>query len=835
MQYASLHNHTDSSNFRFLDCINKVKDLINTAHDLGISSVAITDHETIEAHLEALEYYMSVKDKEEWKDFKVILGNEIYLCPAWVTPDAEQDCIFPHFIILALDAKGHECIRELSTRAWTRNSFEYKRQQRVPTYYSDFEEIVSKYKGHVYCQSACLGGTLGQQLLLYKSTGDTQYYERCKIWIDYIKSIVGNDYLSLELQPSYHDEQRFANEQLIKLAHETNTPFVITTDSHYLRPSDKKIHADFLNSNKEQERETGDFYDSTYVMSAEEIHQYMDDNIGVDNVDTALQNTLKIAERVQFYDLHKPLRIPYIPLDNTEPDMKLVDKYADRIPLLKEYATSEYISDRHMVRDMVKAMDADEWLRTDRAIEEINNDMNAIEQSSKAMNVRWSAYMTQIAQNVKILWNAGISVGCGRGSGVGFIINYMLGITDINPVRENTKTYYWRFLNPERTSVLDIDIDIPASKREQAMQAFYNAYGEDRVSKVLTITTVATRNAILVACRGLGIDNDTASFMSSLVVSDRGMTRSLHTMYYGDDDTPAVGEFRNTMDEYPDVWELAQKIEGLKCGVGSHAGGVVVVDEPFTKTNALMRTSSGDIVTQNDLHKIESESLIKVDLLSIDALDKIDTCIQLLIQHGLVTPEKTWKETFNKVVGIYRIKRDGEDMWSLLWNHKILSMFQMEKTSGIEALKLVKPTSVDDLAVINSAMRLMASEGATETPLQKFARYKADISLWYKEMDEAGLTKEEQKLLEPIVGNSYGICESQEKLMQLVMIPECGGFGLKWSDTLRKAVSKKQPKLFLELEQQFFNNMKEKHLSVNLCKYVWYTLIYTQRGYGFHQ
>ena len=829
-KYASLHCHTDASSFRFLDATVRVNELIDKAKEYGLSGVAITEHETTESALEAIEYYFDKHDDKWREDFKLILGNEIYLCPR--PQEGEKPTVFPHFILLALDDIGHKCIRELSTRAWVNNTFSYKDQQRVPTYYDEFVEIVSKYTGHVYGSSACLGSSLCTQLLKYRETRDIADYEACKYWIDFIKSVLGDDNFSLELQPSYREEQCFVNKMLIKLSEETNTPYIITTDVHYLLKGDRAVHEAYLKS-EDSDRETAEFYASTYLMTEEEIHEYMDINIGYDAVELGLQNTLKIIDRIKVFDLRKPLRIPYIPLDNTEPNLSLVNKYEARIPLLRKYAESEIISDRHLARDIVLALEKDEYLRTDKAFDSINDCMNAIEASSSAMNVHWSAYLEQIKTNIDVLWDAGITVGCGRGSGVGFVLLYMLGITGINPLRENTKTYYWRFLNPERTSVLDVDVDIESSKREEAMQAFRNAFGEDRVTKVLTITRVASRSAILIACRGLGIDNDVASYISSLIVADRGMTRDLHTMYYGDDDVKPVSEFKNLMDEYPELWNLAQKIEGLKCGVGSHAGGVVVVDEPFTNTNALMRTSSGDIVTQNDLHKIESESLIKVDLLSIDALDKIATCLKLLIKDGRITPCKTWRETVDKYIGIYNLEREAPDMWKMVHEHKILSLFQMEKQSGIEALKLVKPTSVDDLAVINSAMRLMASEGATETPLQKFARYKADVSLWYKEMDEAGLTKDEQKLLEPILLNSYGICESQEKLMQLVMIPKCGGFGLKWADSLRRSVAKKNPKLFMELEKEYLENIKEKRLSGYLCKYVWYTLIYTQRGYGF--
>ena len=168
-------------------------------------------------------------------------------------------------------------------------------------------------------------------------------------------------------------------------------------------------------------------------------------------------------------------------------------------------------------------------------------------------------------------------------------------------------------------------------------------------------------------------------------------------------------------------------------------------------------------------------------------------------------------------------------------NHKIINLFQMEKQSGRQALALVKPHSVDDLATINSVIRLMAQDKGAETPLEKYARFHDNIQLWYDEMTEYGLTNEEQDILKDILGISCGICEAQEYLILLTMHPKIGGFSLKWADQLRKAVAKKSPKDFDKLEKEFFQNMKDKNLSENLCKYVWYVLIYTQRGYGLDQ
>lgn len=825
MSYIGIHNHTDvGSNLRLRDSTNKIMDLIDYAHELGHKGICITDHESITAHLNALEYYESKRDKEDWKDFKLGLGNEIYLCRETIIAENAKDNIYPHFILIALDAEGHKGIRELSTKAWTKNSFMYV-MYRVPTYYSDLEEILEKYKGHIIGSSACLGGALPRMILLNET-------QMCVDWIAYMNDIFGRGNFFLELQPSDNQEQVLVNKELIRLSETTKTPYLISTDAHYLKKEDRMVHRAFLNA-QDGDREVDEFYATTYVMSEEEIHEYMDEYLGYEAVQKGIDNTMLIYDRLQYYKLTKDLEIPYIPLNIEEPDLILVNKYKDKVPLFDFFCNSSYDSDRHLIRELVKCMEKDEYYRTEEAYEKINECLQYIKDSSEKMQVRWSAYLLQVADYVKIAWNAGTIVGPGRGSGVGFCLLNMLEITQINPMRETTQTFPWRFLNPERASVLDIDIDIMSCKRDIVIQALKDVYGQDRVSKVMTLSTEKSKSAILTAARGLGIDNDTASYIASLVIFDRGQPRSLSTMYYGNEDYEPSTDFVREMNEYPELWEVAQKIEGLVCGVGSHAGGVIIVDKPFTESTALMKTNSGDVITQFDLHMAEKASLIKIDLLCIDALDKIYETLMLLLQDGQIEWQGTLKDTYEKYIGVYTLERDAEDMWELLWDHKVLSFFQMEKESGKQAIALSKPHSVDDLATLNSVLRLMPQEKGAESPLQKYARFKNDVTQWYAEMTSMGLTQEEQDILKDILGTSYGICEAQEYLFLLVMHPKIGGFSLAWADRLRKAVSKKSAKDFEKLEYEFFENAKEKHLSNKLVWYVFRMLIYMQRGYGF--
>lgn len=825
--FVPCHCHDERSNFRGRDALDKTVELIDYAHELGHKGVAITNHETISSSLEANKYITSRMSEEEWKDFKVINGNEIYLCKD--VPEGEKPSVFPHFILLAKDRIGFEQLCELSNTAWIKNSF-MSVMMRVPTYYSDLYKVVNQNKGHLIASTACIGGTLGKMLLLYRETGEERYLKMCYSWIEKMVQLFGHENFFLEMQPSHGEEQIFVNRYIKEISNNTGINYIITTDVHYLKKEDAKAHSAFLKA-QDIEREVDSFYATTYMMSEEEIHSYMDEYLGYETVEVGINNTMLIYDMVEYYDLCKPLHIPYIPLHTEEPPKD--NLYYERVPLLKYFSESKEPSDRHLVSRLLQAFNNDGQFQNQETYDAVTECLESIKTSSEKMHVPWSAYLLQIADYVDIAWTKSL-VCPGRGSGVGFILLYMLGITQINPLREKTKTYSWRFLNPERASVLDIDVDVCSSKRDDVINAIKDTYGHDRVSKVLTLNTEKSKSAIQTAARGLGINDDIAIYLSSLIIADRGQLRTLKQMYYGDKDYAPDTTFRNEMDKYPELWEVAQKIEGVVNGCGSHAGGVIIVDEPFTKTTALMKTNSGEIITQYDLHECEDVSLIKVDLLATESLDKINTCLNLLVEYGKIKKYPTLKETYENCIGIYNLERDNKDMWKMLWNREIMSFFQMEKQSGIQAVALTKPESVDDLATINSVMRLMADDEG-ESPLEKYARFKKNITEWYDEMDEHGVKLEDQEILKDILSVSCGICEAQEYLILLTMHPKIGGFSLAWGDKLRKAVAKKKPQDFEQLQKEFFQNVKDKHLDENLTNYVWNVLIRTQRGYGFNR
>ena len=825
---GSLHNHTDYSNIRLRDCIIKVEDAFKQAKELEHKVIGFTDHEFLGSWVKIEQL------QKKYPEVKAIRGNEIYLCRNGLNAsnfNKDFDKYY-HFILLAKDLIGAKQIYEISTRAWIR-SYMARGMRRVPTYYQDLFDIIGENPGHVIGSTACLGGALPTQIL--RAQNDSSIWQKLDIWIQQMDNLFGHGNFYFEMQPSNNKEQIIVNKRLYMYAQEYHIPFIITTDSHYLKKEDRIVHKAYLNA-QNGDREVDDFYATTYMMNTSELESFFS-YMPREALDEAYINIQELADKCEEYSILKSLKIPNLIWKHHSAKGAPHD-YFDKIPYMKTFMESEYVGDHRLCDAIVEGIETHPDLQNEESYNEINSCLEMTWISSQVNKANWSAYYLNLQNIIDLCWDAGSIVGPGRGSGVGFILLYCLGITQINPLREKTKTFAWRFLNPDRVSVLDVDFDIEGSRRDQVLNKFRKVYGEDRVANVATFRTEKSKSAILTAARGLGIDVDIAQYVASLIPADRGQLRTLDQCMYGDEENEwaPIKQFQFEMAEnYPELWNVAHKVEGLICGSGIHAGGVIFVDEPFTESTALMRAPDGTICTQFDLHDDEAVSLIKYDALSVEAMDKIHNCIDLICEYGYAERKSTLKETYESIIGIYNLEREDPDMWKMVWEHKIGSLFQMEKQSGIQGIAALHPTSVDDLATLNSVIRLMAQEKGGEIPTEKLARFKANPHLWDEEMDKWGLNAKEKELLHNELDTSYGICESQEGFMQLVQREECGGFNLTWADRLRKSIAKKNPKEFDQLTEEYFQNMKEKGLSKNLCNYVWKVLVAYSRGYGFNK
>lgn len=823
--YGGLHNHTEYSNLRLRDSINKIDDMLNYAEELGHKVIGFTDHETVSSWIKI------EKAMKKHPDLKVIRGNEIYLCRNGLNAqnfNKDNDKYY-HFILLAKDLIGAKQIFEISTRAWQR-SYMARGMRRVPTYYQDLFDIIGTNPGHVIGSTACLGGALPTQIL--RGTND----DKLRIWIRQMDQIFGHGNFFLEIQPSNNKEQILVNKKLYDFGHEFQIPYIITTDSHYLKKEDRIIHKAYLNA-QNGDREVDDFYATTYMMGTEELESFFP-YFRKSDLSHAYESIQSIADMCEDFSLMKPLKIPELQWRELPKnyDPNLYYYYSKKIPSLELFNASEYKSDRYLVDAIIAGILSHPDLQNDEAYAALEDNLQRTWESSEVNKARWSAYYLNLQKNIDECWNAGTIVGPARGSGGGFLLLYCLDIIQMNTLRETTKTFPWRFLNPQRVSVLDIDTDIEGGKRAQVLQHLREVYGEDRVANVATFRTEKSKSAVLTAARGLGIDVDIAQYIASLIPADRGQLRSLDQCMNGDEENgwAPIKQFQIEMnDNYPELWNVARGIEGLICGSGIHAGGVIFVDEPFTESTGLMRAPDGTICTAFELHDAEEASLIKIDLLSVEAMDKIHNCIDLLCEYGYAERKPTLRETYESIVGVYNLEREDPAMWQMVLEHKINSLFQMEKQSGINGIAIAKPMHVDELAVLNSVIRLMAPEKGAEQPLDMWARYRQDTNVWYKEMEQYGLTDEQIDWLAHHSAITKGICESQEGLMQLLQEERLGGNDLSFADKCRKAIAKKQGKLFEECEKHYFENAEEKGCDMRLVHYVWDVVLRVQRGYSF--
>lgn len=434
--------------------------------------------------------------------------------------------------------------------------------RRVPTYYSDIIEIIGKNPGHVIASTACLGSKLANLVLKYKETPSQESLNYIKQWVINMEKIFGKNHFYLEMQPSNSLEQIYVNKFYLNLSKELNIPYIITCDEHYKNKDDAFIHKAYLNS-QDGEREVDEFYATTYLMSDSEIREFFT-YFSEDELQKAYESILQISNMCENYSLKKPLVIPE--LYWKEPSVKIIEKeWFDKIPYLKTFWESDYRGDKVLARAVVSKLLSDDRLQNKKTYDALNSNLESTWISSQANNAHWSAYFLNLQKNIDLIWEAGSYVGCGRGSGAGFLLLYILDIIQINPLWEKAPVQPWRFLNPDRVSVLDIDTDIEGSKRGKVLSKLREFYGQDRVANVATFGTEGSKQAIATAIRGLGYDVDLSLYISSLIPSDRGLVRTLHQCYYGDEKNGfrPIHDFKRIMDDYEDIWNVAQKIEGL--------------------------------------------------------------------------------------------------------------------------------------------------------------------------------------------------------------------------------------------------------------------------------
>lgn len=609
------------SNIRMLDCIIKEDKLIDYALELGLTGVAITDHESVSGYIKALKYMKSLKSKakkiletepnDKWanrvKNFKLVLGNEIYLCRDNLSAKnfIKGEDKFWHFILLAKDKIGNKQLRELSSRAWNRSFYQF--MERVPTYYSDIEEIIGNNSGHVIAQTACLGSFFDYLIL-------NQQYEKALNFCHWCEQIFGKENFFIEIQPGLSKEQVTFNTLAAQFAKKNHFNITVTTDSHYLHQEDREIHKSFLNSG-DGDRETDDFYAYTYMMSAEEIREklnYFDD----DFITQIFENSNKVCSMIEEYDLAYKQIVPRIPLDwhliHCEPQKIIGER-----EYLNKYLNSEYEEDKFFLYSIIQKgleLDCLDKVHLDRLEEELQ-EMWIV---SEKIQERLSAYFITVRKVIDIAWTDGDSlVGPWRGSVGSMLSAYLMDIIQRDPLKSPTALPYWRFCSRGRAELADVDIDSQASKRErfiEAVRRYFESIGGELTS-VATFGTETSKAVLQTAARGLGYEPELGSFLSSLIPIDRGFVRSLQQCYYGDEEKgyQPIPQFIAEMGKHEDIWNVAKNIEGLISRRGVHASGIILTNDKFTELGATMKSPKGVKCSQWELHDEEYAGHIKYD------------------------------------------------------------------------------------------------------------------------------------------------------------------------------------------------------------------------------
>lgn len=361
------------------------------------------------------------------------------------------------------------------------------------------------------------------------------------------------------------------------------------------------------------------------------------------------------------------------------------------------------------------------------------------------------------------------------------------------------------------------------------------------VLNIATFGTEASKSAVQTACRGYtseefpeGIDSDVAQYLTGMIPSERGFTWSLHDCLYGDveKERRPISAFVKEVEKYPNLLDIMLSIEGLVNKRSSHASGIYIYNHGFLKHNALMKTPRGAPITQFNMEDSDYMGSLKYDFLTVEALDKIRTTLDFLIEDDFMQEQGSLKKNYDKYLHPDILEYDNQDLWDIFANNEVINLFQFDTPVGALCVKKIKPTSLSEVAAANSLMRLMADHGQ-EQPIDRFIRFKSDRSQWKMQMMRYALTQKEEQLMLKHLDQAHGVAATQEDVMEMVMDGETANFNLTEANKLRKGISKKNEKVIAEVKSMFYKNGIEAGSRKQLLDYIWMEQITPQLGYSF--
>jgi len=728
------HLHVHSM-YSLLDGLPSPISLVEETKKLGMDSIALTDHGNMYG---AIEFYKAAKAN----GIKPILGCEVYITKDMFKKSIKDDNQIYHLTLLAMDNNGYHNLIKLVSES-NIHGFYYK--PRI-----DFN-LLSKYNEGLICLSGCLGGELSQLLLL------KQYSEAAQLAIKY-KNLFGDRYYIEIMRHPNNKDQCIVSPELIKLSSMLDIPMVATTDLHYLHKKDIDTHEVFLAINTGKNLDNKDrlsMKDSDiFLASPEEMIKKFKD------IPEAINNTQIIADRCNVDIKLGEIKLPKFNV----PKGETYDSYLRKLCLNSPKNKNEY-SDR------------------------LEYELKIIEKT------KFASYLLIVWDIIKWAKEHDIMVGPGRGSAAGSIICYLLDITNIDPLKYGL--LFERFMNPDRISMPDIDMDFDDTKRDAVIKYVSDKYGQDNVAQIITFGTMFSRSAIRDAGRAMKYDLKTCDRIAKMIPFNSSLADSLNN----------VKELKK---EYEDpkskkLIDMAMKLEGVVRHVGKHACGVIISDKPITDYMPIQLSKEKSVMSQYDMKIIEDLGLLKMDFLGLRNLSVISECQKLI------------KKQLGEDVNVNNIPLNDKLTYKLLQEAKTTSVFQLESDGMKKYLKKLKPTNIDDISVLIALYR--------PGPMNLIPEYIA------RKHGEKTITYLHPKL-EPILKDTYGIMIYQEQLISAVQA--LAGMTLAQADVLRKAVAKKDAKLLKQQESKFKDGCKQNKISNNVSNTFW-NLIEPFIGYGFNR
>jgi DNA polymerase-3 subunit alpha len=750
MKFVHLHTH---SHYSLLDGLAKIDDLIDRAKELGMKALTLTDHGNLYG---AIEFYKKAIKGE----IKPILGVETYVAyRSRFEKQTKVDDKYFHLILLCENNLGWQNLIQLVTKSYLEGFYYRPRVDR---------ELLRQYHEGLIALSACPAGEIPQLL------SNNKFEEAEKVAKEYQEIFgQGNFFLEIGHHPNIPDIAKI-NEGLIKLSQKTGIPLVATQDIHYLKSEDADYHDILLavqTGNKIDDVDRLTLKADDFSMrSQEEMMEFFKD------LPEAIENTVKIAERCNVTLPLNQILLPAFPLPEGEIS---ADDYLRKLVM-------ERLLNRFEVADA-------------KVMERLDYELEVIKKTG------FADYFLIVQDFVNWAKERGIVVGPGRGSAAGSLVSYVLGITDIDPLKYDL--LFERFLNPDRISMPDIDLDFTDVRRDEVFAYIRQKYGEDKVAQIITFGTMAARAAVRDAGRALGLAYAFCDQLAKLIPFNPAQGMKVGWL---DKSLQNVTELKSLYQNNPDakkVIDAARQLEGVARHASVHACGIVISKEPLVNYVPLQRSPQDEniIITQFEMHSIEDLGLLKIDLLGLKNLTIIEEAVRLI------------KELHDEEIDISKIPLDDKKTFKLLQEGDTTGVFQLESSGMRRNLKELKPTELEDIIAMVSLYRPGPMELIPSFINRKHGREKV---------------KYLHPKLEPILENTYGIGIYQEQMMRIAR--DLASFSLAEADTLRKAIGKKIKVLLETQKEKLMKGMMENGIDEKTAKEIW-ELFPPFARYGFNR